>query len=131
MARAVCSINLRDLRHQRVVRVGVREQRADRQQHLRDGQRGAPLVFQDVQADAAVGVDVAVIDARREVHLGRLERVVGREVDVQEVHAAGVRAVLGAHDGRLPVEQVVAHGAGAAVSGRVAAQVLQLLVDPL
>lgn len=46
--------------------VGVCEQRADGQQHLADGERGAPLVLQDVQADAAVAVDVAVVDARLE-----------------------------------------------------------------
>ncbi len=42
---------------------------------------GAPLVTKDVQADAAVGVDVGVVDASGEVDLGWLEGVVGREVD--------------------------------------------------
>ena len=58
-----------------------------------DGQRWAPLVSQNVQADAAVGVDVGVVDARGEVDLGRLERVVGREVDGEEEDAARVRRV--------------------------------------
>jgi hypothetical protein len=48
---------------------------------LGDGQSGAPLVSQDVQADAAVGVDVGVVDAGGEVDLRRLEGVVGGEVD--------------------------------------------------
>jgi hypothetical protein len=41
----------------------------------------APLVSQNVQADAAVGVDVWVVDAGGEVDLRGLEGVVGREVD--------------------------------------------------
>lgn len=55
-----------------------------------NGQRGAPLVAQNVQADAAVGVDVGVVDTGGEVDLGRLEGVVGREVDGEEEDTAGV-----------------------------------------
>lgn len=39
------------------------------------------MVSQDIETDAAVGVDVGVVDAGGEVDLGRLERIVGREVD--------------------------------------------------
>jgi hypothetical protein len=39
------------------------------------------LVSQNVQADAAVGVDVGVIDAGGEVDLRGLKWVVGREMD--------------------------------------------------
>ena len=48
---------------------------------FRDGQRRAPLVSQDIKTDAAVGVDVRVVDARGEVDLWRLEGVVCGEVD--------------------------------------------------
>jgi hypothetical protein len=58
-----------------------------------DGQGGAPLVTEDVQADAAVGVDVGVVYAGGEVDLGRLERVVGGEVDGEEEDAARVGRV--------------------------------------
>ena len=46
-----------------------------------DSEGGAPLVAQDVQADATVRVDVRVVDTGGEVNLRRLEGVVGREVD--------------------------------------------------
>lgn len=39
------------------------------------------MVPQDVETDTAVRVDVGVVDAGREVDLGRLEGIVGREVD--------------------------------------------------
>ena len=48
---------------------------------LRDGQSRAPLVSQNVQTDAAVGVDVGVVDAGGEVDLWGLEGVVGWEMD--------------------------------------------------
>jgi hypothetical protein len=51
-------------------------------------QSGAPLVAQNVQADAAIGVDVGVVDAGGEVDLGRLEGIVCREVDGQEEDTA-------------------------------------------
>lgn len=57
---------------------------------LGDCESRAPLVPQDVQTDAAVRVDVGVVDASGEVDLWRLERVVGREVNVQEENAARV-----------------------------------------
>lgn len=120
-----------DLGHQGIIGVRVREQRAYRQQHLRYGERGRPLVLQDVQANATTRVHVAMVDLGGEGHLGRLEGVVCGEVDVQEVHAAVVGRVLGAHDGGLPVEHVVAHGAGRAVGRRVSAQLRQLAVDSL
>lgn len=39
------------------------------------------MISQNVQTDAAVGVDVGVIDAGGEVDLWGLEGVVGREMD--------------------------------------------------
>ena len=36
----VSLVDVSDLRHERVVRIGVSQQRADRQEHLRDGQGG-------------------------------------------------------------------------------------------
>lgn len=58
-----------------------------------NGQRRAPLVTQDVQADATVRVDVRVVDAGCEVDLGRLEGVVCGKVDGEEEDTAGVRRV--------------------------------------
>ena len=55
-----------------------------------NGQGGTPLITKDVQTDASVGVDVGVMDTRGEVHLGRLEGVVGGEMDSQEEDAARV-----------------------------------------
>lgn len=49
--------------------VTVCEQGADGQQHLGDGEGGAPVVLQDVQTDHALTVDVAVIDPRTKCDL--------------------------------------------------------------
>jgi hypothetical protein len=51
------------------------------------------LVPQDVQTNAAVGVDVGVVDAGGEVDLGRLEGVVGREVNGKEEDTSRVWGV--------------------------------------
>jgi hypothetical protein len=104
VARAVGLVDVGDLGDERVVGVGVGQHAADGQQDLANGQSGAPLVAQDVEADAAVAVDVGVVDAGGEVDLGRLEGVVGGEVDGEEEDAAAVGRVARAHDGGLPVE---------------------------
>ena len=47
----------------------VGEEGADAEEDLGDGEGGAPVVLQDVQADDALGVDVAVVDTGLEGHL--------------------------------------------------------------
>lgn len=88
--------------------VAVGEQRADGQQDLGHRQRRAPLVLQNVQADAAVAVDVAVVDARTEGDLqrsaggalaaagvgGEAERLYGRSA-----YWGAVRCIAAAHGG--------------------------------
>lgn len=44
-------------------------------------------------------------------------------MNIQEEDAAGVRGIVGSHDGGLPVEHVVADGPGRAVGGGILAQV--------
>ena len=73
---------------------------------FRDCQSRAPLVTQDVETDAAVGVDVGVIDSSREVDLGWLEGVIGGEGDVQEEHTPRVWRVRRSHNRRVPFKQI-------------------------
>ena len=65
---------LRNVRHERIVRVGVGEERTDTQQNLTDRQCWTPLVLENIQADTSVRVDVAVVDACGKVDFGRLQR---------------------------------------------------------
>lgn len=61
----------------------------------------APLLFEYVETDASLGVDVGVIDSRLEHDFRRLEGVVRREGDAHEEHTSGIRAVSWTHDGSL------------------------------
>lgn len=127
----VLLVDVGNLGHQRVVGVGVRQHGADGQEDFGDGESGTPLVPQNVQADAAVGVDIGVVDLGGEVDLRGLERVICGEVDGQEEDAALVWGIGRSHDGRLPVEQVLADGAGRAGRWRITAEIRELLVDAL
>lgn len=51
------------------------------------------MISENVKTDAAVAVDVGVVDAGREVDLGRLEGVVCGEVDGEEEDTARVWGV--------------------------------------
>ena len=103
----VALVQISDFGHERVVRVGIGEEGADREKHFRDGEGGRPLVLEDVQANRAIAVDVSMVNFRCERNLGRLEGIVGREMDVQEKDTPGVRRVIWSHDGCLPVELVL------------------------
>lgn len=59
-----------------------------------DGQGGRPLVSQDVEANAAIAVDVGVVNAGSEVDLGGLEGVICWEVDGKEEDTSSVWRVL-------------------------------------
>ena len=108
-----------DAADQGVTGVTVRQQRADGEQHLGDRQGRAPLVLQDVQADHALAVHIAVVDSCPELDLRRLEGVICREVDVEEEHAALVYGARGPEDGGHPLIKVVPLRPRATVGGRV------------
>ena len=118
-----------DVRDKGVIGVGVCEEGGDRQEDSVDGEGGAPLVLQDVQADVALGVDVGVVHLCCEFYLGRLEGVVCGEVDGQVEDAACIWRALGADDGGGPLADVRAAGPCADVGQRVLLQVSDLLVD--
>ena len=58
-----------------------------------NGQGWAPLITQDVQADAPIGVDVGVVDASGEVDLGGFEWIVGGEMYREEEYSTRVRTL--------------------------------------
>lgn len=118
-------VKLRNIRHQRIVWVGIGQQGTNRKQDLADGQRRAPLVFQNIQADTAIGVDIAMIDASSKVDLRWLEWIIGREVNVQKEDTSGIRRVVWTHDSSLPVEHVIAHRTCRAIRWRILSQIDQ------
>jgi len=62
-------VQFSNLRNQRIIRVRISQQRANRQQHLRDGESRGPLTLQNVQANATIAVNIAVVDLCLELHL--------------------------------------------------------------
>jgi len=129
--RRVLLVELRRVGHQRVVGVRDEQQREDCRQRLAQGVRRLPCVLEDVEADAALVVDVRVQDLRREVHLRRLEGVLLGELHLEHEGAAGVGRVAGSEDARVPRKHVrLVHRRGAAVRRRLALHVLLLLDQP-
>jgi len=132
ISRFIGLVDMGDFGNKWIIGVGVSQQRADGQQNLGDGQGGTPLILQDIQADASVGIYVGVIDSGDEVDLGGLERIVGGEMNVQEEDTSGIRTVIRSHDGGLPMELVLlVLRASRAVCGWVSAEVDKFFLDAL
>lgn len=112
MLLAVLQILRRDGADEGVRGIAVRQQGADGEQDFGDGQGWRPVVLEDVQADDPLAVDVAVVDPRPERHLGRLERILWGEVDVQEEDATFVHGAWRAEDRGHPLVQIVPLRAG-------------------
>ena len=73
-----------------------------------------------------------MVYACSKVELGRLERVVGREPDVEEEHAAGEGGVLWALYGRVPVVRVlIVNRAGHDVVKWVLAKINEIFLNSM
>ncbi len=89
--------------------VGLDEELAHGLEDGADAAGGLPVLgLEHAEADVAEAVvgHVGVVDARREVHLRRLEGVVGRQRHRDVVHAARVGRALRPREHDLPLAQV-------------------------
>lgn len=78
--------------------------------YLGDCERRAPLLFEDVKADAALAIDVGVVHLCLELHFGRLEGIVWRELYHDKEDASRVRAVPRSHDCCLHLQSACCEG---------------------
>jgi len=101
--------------HQRIRWVTISEKRADWEKNFWDCQCWAPIVLEDVQTDDSLAVDVAVIDACAESHLGWLERVFGWEVNIEKENTTFVNWAGRSQDRGNPLVDIVALGTGTAI----------------
>lgn len=99
-------LNVGNFGHKPIVGIGVGQQGADGEQDLGDGEGGRPHVFQNIEFNVTDRVNIRVVNSRNKVHLGWLEGVVCRKVNVKEVNAARVGGVVWSHYSSLPVEQI-------------------------
>jgi len=129
--RPVSFEKLCDVWNKRIIGIRIRKKGTNAQQYLRDGQSRTPLILENIKTNTAIRIDVTVVDTCGKVHLGRLEGIVGREMDIEKEYAACIWGVIWSHDGRLPVEHVIPYRPSRAVRWRVLAQVDKLLVDSL
>lgn len=128
---AVGQVLVGDGADERVVGVRVGEQRADGEEHFRDGERRRPVVFEYVQADGALRVHVAVVDACFECHFWRLEWVVRCEVDVQVEDSTLVDRSSRTIDSGEPLVNIIAFRTGAAIGRWIERDLGELLLDAL
>jgi len=94
--------------HKRIIWIWVRKHRADRKKDFGNCQGGTPLIFQNVEADGSVRVDVWMVALCRELNFGWFEWVVAWESNREEENTAGIRRVTRSHNRRLPFVHVVA-----------------------
>ena len=98
---------MRDIRHQRIIRIRVCEQRQNTEKHLRNRERRTPLTFQNIKTDASRCVDIRMIDLRFEGNNGRLEGIIARKADRQVEDSAREGRVRWSEDHGGPGKEVI------------------------
>ncbi len=98
---------MRDIRHQRITRIRVREKRQNAKKHLRNRERRTPLTLQNIKTDASRCVDIRMIDLRFEGYNGWLEGVITRKADRQVEDAAREGGVRWSEDHGGPGKEVI------------------------
>ena len=73
------------------MRIRIRQERANGQQHLGNRKRRTPLFLQDVETDLTRAVHVAVVDSSSKRNLRRFERIINRKLDIEEENSTAVR----------------------------------------
>ena len=73
---------------ERVVRVGLNEQEHESENDGIDTEHGSPVVFQDIEADISLQVNVRVVDLGLTLAFGRIIRVVGADLESKDVFSA-------------------------------------------
>lgn len=104
---SVCFVKLSNFRNQRIIWVGVSQQWWNWQQDFWNGQSWWPLIFQNVQTDWSVCVDIWVIDFCSEVNFWWSERIISWEVNVQKEDSSWIWTVIRANNSGLPMELVI------------------------
>jgi len=105
--RSVGLVHVCNLRYQRIIRVRVCQKRANGKQDLRNSKSRAPLLFEDVEANAAIAVDVRMKYLCSERNLRRLEWIVWGEVNVHQENTTGKWAIGRTHDCSLPMKNIL------------------------
>jgi len=118
-----------DFRDERIVGVGIGEHAANGKKDFGDCEGGRPLITEDVETNATVGVDVWVINSSGKVHFWRFERVVCRKMNGEEENATRVWTITRSHDGCLPMKQIISYGSSAAARWRIPSEIGKFFID--
>ena len=78
-----------------------------RLKYLGDGKCRTPIVLEDIETDASFVVNVAVIALGLELDLWWFERIVLRELNLQEEYTAFIGTVRWSHDCCLKVKESI------------------------
>jgi hypothetical protein len=118
--------------NKRIIWVGISQKWTNWKEHLGDSESGAPLVLENIQANATVWIDVRVVDSGSKVAFRWLEWVVSWEVDVQKEDTSSIWGIIGSHDCGLPVILVfLVDWSSWTVGGGIFTQVNKFLLDSL
>jgi len=87
-----------------IIGIGLIQQGTDGEKDLADRQCGTPVIFEDVETDTSLRVDIAVIDLCDEANFWWLEWIVRGELNLEIENTVGIGSVSRTNDRGNPVE---------------------------
>lgn len=120
ISRAIPLVDIRDLWHQRISRIGIRQQRQNAEKYLGNGECRTPLTLQNIKADISCCADIRMVDFGSERDEGRLEGIFGRKGDLEAEDTSHKGRVAGPEDHCLPGEEIIVrNGSRRAICRRI------------
>lgn len=122
IAASISFVDMSNFGNKGIIRIGIRQHRANTQEYFWYSKSRRPLISQNIQANRAITVDVGMIYSGSKVHLRCqyhktrrkrpldlwwFEGVICREMNGEKKNSSWIRRIARSHYRSLPVEQII------------------------
>ena len=137
----ICLVDTSNFRNKGVVWIRITQKGTDAQQYWKvkvlpvnaiartfgNCKSRWPLWTKNIQTNAAIAVDVRMVNACCEGDFWWLEGIVSWEMDCEEEYTTLIRRFWRSHNGSLPVEKIIANRSSTALGWWITSKILQFL----
>lgn len=112
--------------NERILWIWIRQETTDTEKNLANGERGTPLILENVQADTALGVDIRMVYARGKGDSWRFEWIVNWKLNREIECTPRIWTSFGSDNGGCPgIEIVVLYGSSRTIAWWILIEIVE------